>query len=107
MRVFPAPLPGGERSDREAIRVRGTGPLDRFVPPHPNPLPCGEREPAHAVASRSPQSLRGRARLVHSASLGLLLMSAALAILPARAQAPDRGEIHGLKLGLSASSMTL
>jgi hypothetical protein len=45
--------------------------------------------------------------LVRSASLGLLLMGLTLATLPSLAQEPDRGEIHGLKLGLNASSMTL
>jgi len=42
-------------------------------------------------------------------TLQILLAATALALamLPARAQVPDRGEIHGLKLGLNASSMTL
>jgi hypothetical protein len=35
------------------------------------------------------------------------LLALPLAILPARAQAPDLGEIHGLKLGLKAPSMTM
>src|SRR5262245_21758857 len=29
------PLPGGERSDREAIRVRGIGLIEIYSPPHP------------------------------------------------------------------------
>src|SRR5712691_3637262 len=33
------PLPEGERSAREARRVRGAGSLDSSGPPHPNPLP--------------------------------------------------------------------
>jgi hypothetical protein len=47
------PLPAGERSDREAIRVRGIELLDILEPPHPNPLPCGERERAELVAGSS------------------------------------------------------
>jgi hypothetical protein len=47
------PLPAGERSDREAIRVRGFGLLDIPEPPHPNPLPYGERERAELVAGSS------------------------------------------------------
>jgi hypothetical protein len=36
----------GERSDREAIRVRGYSLKRVSEPPHPNPLPNGERERA-------------------------------------------------------------
>jgi hypothetical protein len=38
---------------------------------------------------------------------GVLALAIPLAGLPARAQAPDLGEIHGLKLGLEAPSMTV
>src|ERR1700730_13046908 len=37
----------------------------------------------------------------------VLALASPLALLPARAQAPDLGEIHGLKLGLKAPSMTM
>ena len=48
-----SPLPLGERSDREAIRVRGLQPVDSSVPPHPNPLPGGERGQTAAEATPS------------------------------------------------------
>src|SRR6185369_625851 len=38
-----SPLPSGEKSTREAHRVRGQGNIDSHFPPHPNPLPQGER----------------------------------------------------------------
>src|SRR5262245_3538870 len=44
------PLPGGERSAREARRVRGQGLIESHLPPHPNPLPSGEREHAEFCA---------------------------------------------------------
>src|SRR5262245_45819065 len=52
------PLPGGERSDREAIRVRGQGPIESHLPPHPTPLPPGERERAQFAAASSPVTER-------------------------------------------------
>src|SRR5258708_1345251 len=59
------------------------------------------------------QRARTLRRLVQGWRTGALptlqvgLLTLALAILPARAQAPDLGEIHGLKLGLKAPSMTM
>ena len=47
--VAPLHLSHGERSDREAIRVRGYKPSSPS-PPHPNSLPNGEREPAELAA---------------------------------------------------------
>src|SRR5262245_65814630 len=44
------PLPGGERSTREARRVRGQWPIESHSPPHPNPLSAGERECAEFAA---------------------------------------------------------
>jgi hypothetical protein len=49
----PLHLSHGERSDREAIRVRGYGLSKISEPPHANPLPNGERERARYVATRS------------------------------------------------------
>jgi hypothetical protein len=75
---------------------------------------------AHAVAPRSPTAwaMRRRAVPLEGRIAGALptlqafafvagLLALSLALLPARAQAPDPGEIHGLKLGLTASSMTV
>ena len=59
MRTSPflfSPLPSGERSDCEAIRVRGFRQLRGYEPPHPNPLPHGERERAEFVALSSCRS---------------------------------------------------
>ena len=39
--------------------------------------------------------------------IGIFGFALSLAILPARAQKPDPGEIHGLELGLKAPSMTM
>jgi hypothetical protein len=39
--------------------------------------------------------------------MSILALASLLAILPAHAQKPDPGEIHGLKLGLQAPSMTM
>ena len=49
------PLPGGERSDREAIRVRGQELFESHSPPHPDPLPAGERERAEFLATSVPE----------------------------------------------------
>src|SRR5262245_43641477 len=38
-----SPADDGERSDREAIRVRGNKLIESHHPPHPSPLPAGER----------------------------------------------------------------
>ena len=70
-----SPLSHGERSDREAIRVRVTSFESHF--PHPNPFTNGERE--HA--------LHGAASIDHG------LSSAALAWIERIAQAvPDQIE---------------
>ncbi len=45
-----SPLPWGERSTREARRVRGTSFIVSAAPPHPNPLPQGERELTERMA---------------------------------------------------------
>src|SRR6188768_1890649 len=88
-----SPLPSGERSDCEAIRVRGFRQTRGYEPPHPGPLPHGEREkkgykkgrafsPAFCVSmsrdqlcwiAESIQFPRGARRKVHSsvASIGL------------------------------------
>ena len=49
-RAARSPLPDGERSDCEAIRVRGLRTLDSPEPPHPDSSPKGERERAVLVA---------------------------------------------------------
>ncbi len=46
-----SPLPVGERSTREARRVRGDCPIESPISPHPNPLPSGERERAESGAT--------------------------------------------------------
>src|SRR5438045_4009158 len=40
--MLDSPLPVGERSDCEAIRVRGSFIQLKVCNPHPNPLPMGE-----------------------------------------------------------------
>ncbi|WP_210252027.1 class I SAM-dependent DNA methyltransferase [Rhodoplanes serenus] len=64
-----SPLPTGERSDREAVGVRGSRPLDPPAPPHPEPplragsdlsvaasaaTPQGRGEPEHYVEAEWP-----------------------------------------------------
>jgi hypothetical protein len=46
-------------------------------------------------------------RVANTFTTMVLAFAFVLATLPARAQAPDLGEIHGLKLGLKAPSMTM
>src|SRR5580704_10053060 len=60
-----SPLPGGERSDREAIRVRGFLPYREIVTPSPRPSPLrGEGVPraglAGVLAGRKDQLVGGR-----------------------------------------------
>jgi hypothetical protein len=72
---------------------------------------------AHASAPRPPtrgQRARAVCRFAQACVAGALptlqvlgLLTLPLAIPPARAQTPDLGEIHGLKLGLEAPSMSM
>src|SRR5262249_34804873 len=41
---------------KRTSRVRGDGPIESHLPPHPTPLPLGEREPAECAASPCPNS---------------------------------------------------
>jgi hypothetical protein len=75
---------------------------------------------AHAEAPRGPIAwatrrhavprggrIAGALPTLHAFAFLVGLLALSLTLLPARAQAPDPGEIHGLKLGLTASTMTM
>src|SRR5262247_2352531 len=53
------PLPGGERSAREACRVRGQGPIESHSPPSPHPSPR-RGEGAGRVRRKAKANSRGR-----------------------------------------------
>src|SRR5262249_10515639 len=59
------------RLSREAIRVRGRGPIENPAPPHPNPLPTGERERAEFSAT----SMRCQATQYRASNVVIFVMS--------------------------------
>lgn len=72
----------------------------------PTRAPAEQRPRGHARFIDVSQ-LRRLGRALPTLRVLLVATGLALAVLPAPAQAPDRGEIHGLKLGLEAPSMTM
>jgi hypothetical protein len=65
-------------------------------------------EPLASTRGQRARTLSGFLRASRMGALPTLLALLTFALTaPARAQAPDLGEIHGLKLGLKAPSMTL